>query len=91
MAPTPATRTPSRTRTATTIQRTSNAGAAATPQVTFEPVVEDRDSAADEPSAEPPPNLDDLARLLIEPVARLLRADLRRGRERAGRPHDGRR
>ncbi|MDI5970969.1 hypothetical protein POF50_016735 [Streptomyces sp. SL13] len=36
-------------------------------------------------------DIDDLARRLIEPVSRLLRTDLRRGRERAGRPHDGRR
>ncbi|MBN0047609.1 hypothetical protein JS756_26580 [Streptomyces actuosus] len=36
-------------------------------------------------------DLDDLARRLLDPMARLLRADLRRGRERAGRPHDGRR
>ncbi|MEU6934161.1 hypothetical protein AB0A05_34000 [Streptomyces sp. NPDC046374] len=35
--------------------------------------------------------LDDLARRLIDPVARLLRTELRRGRERAGRPFDGRR
>ncbi|WP_424639600.1 hypothetical protein [Embleya sp. AB8] len=41
----------------------------------------------------PPPELDieDLARRLLDPVSRLLRADLRRGRERAGRPYDGRR
>ncbi|MER5890682.1 hypothetical protein ABT160_43230 [Streptomyces sp. NPDC001941] len=36
-------------------------------------------------------DLDDLARRLIEPVSRLLRTELRRGRERAGRPFDGRR
>ncbi|MEU9078361.1 hypothetical protein [Kitasatospora sp. NPDC048538] len=36
-------------------------------------------------------HLDELARRLIEPVGRLLRAELRRGRERAGRPYDGRR
>ncbi|MFC9930794.1 hypothetical protein [Streptomyces sp. NPDC127190] len=36
-------------------------------------------------------DLDDLARRLLEPMSRLLRADLRRGRERAGRPYDGRR
>lgn len=46
-------------------------------------------------SAETPPDpghdLDELARRLIDPVARLLRAELRRGRERTGRPHDGRR
>ncbi|GAA1879370.1 hypothetical protein GCM10009753_03250 [Streptantibioticus ferralitis] len=35
--------------------------------------------------------IDELARRLIEPVGRLLRAELRRGRERAGRPYDGRR
>jgi hypothetical protein len=32
-----------------------------------------------------------LARQLFEPVSRLLRADLVRGRERAGRAHDRRR
>ncbi|MFG2884116.1 hypothetical protein ACGFYV_17765 [Streptomyces sp. NPDC048297] len=36
-------------------------------------------------------DLDDLARRLLEPMTRLLRADLRRGRERTGRPYDGRR
>ncbi|HWU08022.1 MAG TPA: hypothetical protein VN520_16835, partial [Streptomyces sp.] len=36
-------------------------------------------------------DLDDLARRLLDPVARLLRAELRRGRERTGRPFDGRR
>ncbi|MEU6977732.1 hypothetical protein [Streptomyces sp. NPDC046371] len=39
----------------------------------------------------PDTELDDLARRLIDPVARLLRTELRRGRERAGRPFDGRR
>ncbi|MER5214914.1 hypothetical protein ABT063_31295 [Streptomyces sp. NPDC002838] len=36
-------------------------------------------------------DLDDLARRLLDPVARLLRTELRRGRERTGRPYDGRR
>ncbi|MGK5632946.1 hypothetical protein [Streptomyces sp. URMC 123] len=36
-------------------------------------------------------DIEELARRLLEPVSRLLRADLRRGRERAGRPYDGRR
>ncbi|MFD4908495.1 hypothetical protein [Kitasatospora purpeofusca] len=36
-------------------------------------------------------DLDDLARRLLDPVARLLRAELRRGRDRAGRTFDGRR
>ncbi|MFE5298457.1 hypothetical protein [Streptomyces sp. NPDC056632] len=43
------------------------------------------------PQAAADTDLDDLARKLIDPVARLLRAELRRGRERAGRPFDGRR
>jgi len=32
--------------------------------------------------------VDELARRLVEPVSRLLRADIRHGRERAGRAHD---
>ncbi|MEV0191568.1 hypothetical protein AB0I39_23900 [Kitasatospora purpeofusca] len=36
-------------------------------------------------------DLEDLARRLLDPVARLLRAELRRGRDRAGRTFDGRR
>ncbi|WP_406096560.1 hypothetical protein [Kitasatospora purpeofusca] len=36
-------------------------------------------------------DLDDLARRLLDPVTRLLRAELRRGRDRAGRTFDGRR
>ncbi|WP_180356309.1 hypothetical protein [Kitasatospora sp. GP30] len=47
------------------------------------------------PAAAPPakpaptvPDVDELARRLVEPVGRLLRAELRRGRERAGRPYD---
>ncbi|MBW4720269.1 hypothetical protein [Saccharothrix obliqua] len=38
-----------------------------------------------------PAELDNLARRLFEPIARLLRAELRGGRERAGRLHDRRR
>ncbi|MBV2155438.1 hypothetical protein, partial [Kitasatospora sp. SUK 42] len=36
-------------------------------------------------------DLDELARRLVEPVGRLLRTELRRGRERSGRPYDVRR
>ncbi|WP_158849522.1 hypothetical protein [Saccharothrix deserti] len=36
-------------------------------------------------------DLDQLARSLIDPVSRLLRAEVRHGRERAGRLHDRRR
>ncbi|MCX0245349.1 hypothetical protein NLM26_20455, partial [Streptomyces drozdowiczii] len=53
----------------------------------------DRGPAPERPTPERETDLDveDLARRLIDPVARLLRADLRRGRERSGRPYDGRR
>ncbi|MFE9931562.1 hypothetical protein ACFYP3_21410, partial [Streptomyces sp. NPDC005533] len=47
----------------------------------------DRRAAPQVPDAD----LDDLARRLLDPVSRLLRTELRRGRERAGRPFDGRR
>ncbi|HEX6356353.1 hypothetical protein [Actinophytocola sp.] len=40
------------------------------------------------PAGEPDPDLDKLARRLLEPVSRLLRAELRQGRERIGRLHD---
>ncbi|MBT2368680.1 hypothetical protein J7E88_25940 [Streptomyces sp. ISL-10] len=43
------------------------------------------------PQDDPGLDLDDLARRLIDPVSRLLRTELRRGRERTGRPYDGRR
>ncbi|WP_324786166.1 hypothetical protein [Streptomyces sp. H51] len=45
------------------------------------------------PQNDPGPDLDldDLARRLLDPVSRLLRTELRRGRERTGRPYDGRR
>ncbi|OKI73665.1 hypothetical protein AMK14_01685 [Streptomyces sp. TSRI0445] len=48
-------------------------------------------------SSAPPANrlsggeIEELARRLLDPVSRLIRADLRRGRERSGRLHDGRR
>jgi syndecan 1 len=48
------------------------------------------DAVADSPQ-DPGADLDDLARRLLDPVARLLRTELRRGRERTGRPYDGRR
>ncbi|MFD4995658.1 hypothetical protein [Streptomyces buecherae] len=49
-------------------------------------------AAAHQKAAQPPgPDMDELARRLLDPVARLLRTELRRGRERAGRPFDGRR
>ncbi|WP_159044802.1 hypothetical protein [Streptomyces sp. XY152] len=48
------------------------------------------DRSADSPQ-NPGADLDDLARRLLDPLARLLRTELRRGRERTGRPYDGRR
>ncbi|MET7613511.1 hypothetical protein ABZX97_20710, partial [Streptomyces seoulensis] len=43
------------------------------------------------PTPQSAPDLDDLARRLLDPVSRLLRNELRRGRDRTGRPFDGRR
>lgn len=53
-------------------------------------------AAEDAPDASPANRLsgteiEELARRLLDPVSRLIRADLRRGRERSGRLHDGRR
>ncbi|MFB7910667.1 hypothetical protein ACFC1T_29955 [Kitasatospora sp. NPDC056076] len=45
----------------------------------------------DKPDHTAPGDLDELARRLVEPVGRLLRTELRRGRERAGKPYDLRR
>ncbi|WNI24050.1 hypothetical protein [Streptomyces sp. ITFR-16] len=50
--------------------------------------------AAPAPAPQPAPagpDIEELARRLLDPVSRLLRADLRRGRERTGRLYDGRR
>jgi len=60
---------------------TVQASATATPAATEEPA----------PREDPGIDLEDLARRLLDPLSRLLRADLRRGRERTGRPYDGRR
>jgi syndecan 1 len=48
-------------------------------------------TTGDEPRRPAALDLDDLARRLIGPVLGQVRAELRRGRERIGRPHDGRR
>ncbi|MEU6394389.1 hypothetical protein [Streptomyces sp. NPDC046939] len=48
-------------------------------------------SAGTQTSPAPGLDLDDLARRLIDPVSRLLRTELRRGRERTGHPTDRRR
>ncbi|MFG2907716.1 hypothetical protein ACGF13_21955 [Kitasatospora sp. NPDC048286] len=67
-------------RTPTTVQR---AGAA-------EPPAQAPGGPHAKPSADPS-DLDELARRLVEPVGRLLRTELRRGRERSGKPYDMRR
>ncbi|WP_018681891.1 hypothetical protein [Actinokineospora enzanensis] len=43
-----------------------------------------------EPEPEPPTpqHIDELARRLFDPLSRMLRADLRQSRDRAGRPYD---
>ncbi|MFB8176950.1 hypothetical protein ACFC8N_12975 [Streptomyces sp. NPDC055966] len=68
-----------------TVQRSPSAGTAAGRATGTHPV------RSAEAAQDPGIDLDELARRLLEPMARLLRADLRRGRERAGRPYDGRR
>ncbi|MDY0810795.1 hypothetical protein [Kitasatospora purpeofusca] len=86
---------------ATTAQRT-NAPGTTVPATTTAPrttVPDQRATAADRTGGSPRAagpqggdlDLDDLARRLLDPVARLLRAELRRGRDRAGRTFDGRR
>lgn len=55
------------------------------------PPAHQAESASPEGPQDSGHDLDDLARRLIDPVARLLRTELRRGRERTGRPYDGRR
>ncbi|MDA3642862.1 hypothetical protein LZ318_37930 [Saccharopolyspora indica] len=46
---------------------------------------------AQQPGNAGEPDVEELARRLIEPVGRLLRAEFRHGRERIGRLHDRRR
>lgn len=62
---------------------------AAPPPATGGKAAKDRPAAVQDQAAGI--DMEDLARRLLEPMARLLRADLRRGRERTGRPYDGRR
>ncbi|MCQ4045103.1 hypothetical protein [Streptantibioticus rubrisoli] len=87
---------------AAAIQRTPEEGGAtdvpvrSAPPRSRIPVPVKKSSSSAEKSPVPPQHgdgidVEDLARRLIDPVARLLRADLRRGRERAGRLYDGRR
>ncbi|WP_053645911.1 hypothetical protein [Streptomyces sp. XY431] len=89
---------PTTTAQHTTAQRTTTPATATTtaPRTT---VPDQRVTASDRTGGGPRDagpqggdlDLDDLARRLLDPVARLLRAELRRGRDRAGRTFDGRR
>ncbi|MFE7635038.1 hypothetical protein ACFU7Z_13540 [Kitasatospora sp. NPDC057518] len=71
-------------RTPTTVQRAAPSSTAATTPGSA-PGGPPAASSAD------PADLDELARRLVEPVGRLLRTELRRGRERGGKPYDLRR
>ncbi|MFH9354873.1 hypothetical protein [Kitasatospora sp. NPDC017646] len=63
----------------------------AAPSKTSSPKASSPAEPAEAPGGAGPADLDELARRLVEPVGRLLRTELRRGRERAGRPYDLRR
>ncbi|MGW7449610.1 hypothetical protein [Kitasatospora sp. NPDC054795] len=78
-------------RTPTTVQL---AGPARTATPGIPPAASTPGKAPAGPGAErraDPADLDELARRLVEPVGRLLRTELRRGRERSGKPYDMRR
>ncbi|MFE6777771.1 hypothetical protein ACFVBJ_16955, partial [Streptomyces sp. NPDC057676] len=70
---------------------TSGPGPVGPPAVGWEATSERGAAAREKPAQPPGTDLDDLARRLVDPLSRLLRTELRRGRERAGRPFDGRR
>ncbi len=72
--------------------RPRSASAPSAPPAPSAPSVSGRGTARPpEVPQDPGLDLDDLARRLLDPMARLLRTELRRGRERTGRPYDGRR
>ncbi|MGW7704078.1 hypothetical protein ACWGKU_37375 [Kitasatospora sp. NPDC054768] len=78
-------------RTPTTVQL---AGPARTATPGTPPAASTPGKAPAGPGAErraDPADLDELARRLVEPVGRLLRTEVRRGRERSGKPYDMRR
>ncbi|WP_157620592.1 hypothetical protein [Saccharothrix sp. NRRL B-16348] len=79
----------------TPVQKT-NRVTPAIPTVTVQRIpqhTEDRPTPTTRPGSTRPerPDLDELARRLLDPLSRLLRAELRHGRERAGLLHDRRR
>ncbi|MBQ0925444.1 hypothetical protein [Saccharopolyspora endophytica] len=56
-----------------------------------QPAEAKQESSQGEEKSAGQPDTDELARKLVEPVSRLLRAEFRQGRERIGRLHDRRR
>ncbi|MFE9970825.1 hypothetical protein ACFYRD_08725 [Streptomyces hirsutus] len=70
-----------------------SSGSSASPAFPASPSASGKAAARrpDTPRDDPGLDLDDLARRLLDPVSRLLRTELRRGRDRTGRPYDGRR
>ncbi|MFC8552089.1 hypothetical protein ACFUMI_31570, partial [Streptomyces sp. NPDC057273] len=77
----------------TPVTRATSTSAASTPSATgttssTRPAAATTSTSASNPRG---PEIEELARQLIDPVARLLRAEMRRGRERTGRPYDSRR
>ena len=89
-APTRGKQQPSGTSTTSSTSATSTASTASTASSKVSASGKRTPHRAEAPQ-DPGIDLDELARRLLDPLARLLRADLRRGRERAGRPYDGRR
>ncbi|MFD7659290.1 hypothetical protein ACFV4N_35395 [Actinosynnema sp. NPDC059797] len=90
----PTSRTASPTSSGSSPHRVAGRADGPTPpagRVTAGDQAPDRADAGNRPGDLAPRDLDDLARRLLEPVGRLLRAELRQGRERAGRLHDRRR
>ncbi|XIG73045.1 hypothetical protein C1N81_06055 [Streptomyces sp. SGAir0957] len=86
--------TPGTQTTAATSTRTSSTGTGTgTGTGTSAATVANRTTASTGTQTSPAPgiDLDDLARRLLDPVSRLLRTELRRGRERTGHPTDRRR
>ncbi|MFJ8478037.1 hypothetical protein [Kitasatospora sp. NPDC094011] len=77
-------------RTPTTVQAAPPKSPPSTPTSTSTSAAKATDTA-ETPDRAAPADLDELARRLVEPVGRLLRTELRRGRERAGKPYDLRR
>lgn len=93
----PLAETPANTDPDTTAYPTgqrSGTAADASPRAAYADASTRTDGTADEDrhaKRSTEPDLEELARRLLDPLGRLLRAELRQGRERTGRLHDRRR